>query len=74
MADREVNLGYGRVWIDRDLDEMPEEDVGHTCIYTVDVEDRNFKYCFICSRVAWRTNEEIMAEHGILLERKLKGT
>lgn len=69
MANREVD----QFLKDQTVDTMPEEDVGHICIYRTDIQDRNFKICITCDRVVYRTNEEIMKDHGIILERKIRG-
>jgi hypothetical protein len=58
---------------DRSIEKMPEEDDGHICTYTVDKDDRNFKYCVYCKRVRYRTDEEVADEYANKLERKLNG-
>lgn len=45
------------------LDTMVQENIGHTCIYTIDEEDRNFKYCIYCQRVVYRTDAEILLHY-----------
>lgn len=67
MAHREI--GQGR-WI---ATPMPDEDIGHLCTYVRDKDDPNFKYCIYCGRVKYRTNDEIMGEAGVQIERKLRG-
>ena len=69
MADREVDQFFR----DQTLDTMPDEDVGHVCTYTKDSDDPNFKYCIYCSRVKYRTDEELIDEYATKLERKLRG-
>ena len=59
--------------IGQSVDEMPEENNGHTCIYVVDDGDRNFKYCVYCLRVRYRTDAELMEDYATRLERKLRG-
>lgn len=58
MADREVDQFFK----DQTLDTMPEENVGHTCIYMVDEEDRNFKVCVVCGHTEYRTDQEVQGK------------
>ena len=66
MADREVrirNVG---------TEPMAEEDDGHTCIYVVEDDDRNFKVCVYCGHTKYRTDEELLADYSNRYERKNK--
>ena len=63
MADRQVSF---------EVTPMAEENVGHTCIYIKDDEDRNFKICIECGHVAYRTDQELLNEYGNRIERILR--
>lgn len=69
MANRERIKKSGK-W---ETTDNPDEDIGHVCIYTVDKDDRNFKYCVYCNRVVYRSDEEIMHEYNLAVKRGLGG-